>query len=104
VSVKPTYPCPVKERWSMDFWTFVKKIRKTIPTFVKSAEDLLKDGKIEPHERKPLVMKWIRVIANEFEIHLNPIIYWILSILVNWAAQKLPSKDFVIPPFIKDFK
>lgn len=80
------------------------KIAKSIPLLAEEAEKLMKDGKITPQERKELVMNWIEIIAKEsFGVKLSWLVKLILSFLINRVSEKLPSKDIIIPPFVKKF-
>ena len=76
------------------------KIKKSIPLLVGEAEKAMKDGRISEDERKPLVKRWIEIIADQFEIKLKWYHWLILSWLINMAASKLPSKDIVLPPIV----
>lgn len=78
------------------------KIAKSIPLLVEEAEKLAKDGVITPQERKELVMKWIEIIAEgTFGVKLSWLVRLILSHLIDKISKRLPSKDIVIPPFIR---
>lgn len=79
---------------------FFSKIRKSIPMLVEAAEAALKDKKITPEERKPLVKTWIQILADSFGVKLSWWQWLILSWLIDWAARKLPSKDIILPPIV----
>ena len=82
------------------FWI---KLKKTLPLLVKEAEKACKDGVITPEERKQQVMTWINIICEEFGIDLNWFTRWIISMIVNALAKKLPSKDIRVPLIYKKF-
>ena len=87
----------------MKFSEVFKKIYKTIPLLVAEAEKAMKEGKITQDGRKNLVKLWIKIIADEFGIKLNFIVWWLLSMAINKAAKLLPSKDIIIPLVYKEF-
>ena len=82
---------------------FLKKLFKTIPKLVQQAEDYMLDGTITADERKKIVLDWVNTIAETFGFKLKWIHRVIINLLINWAAQKLPSKDITIPAYIKKF-
>ena len=78
----------------------IKKIIKCLPAIVAEAEKAMADGKIDAGERKDLVMKAVDIIAAQFNIKMSGITKWVISVIVDNVAKKLPSKDIVIPDVI----
>jgi len=82
----------------------LKKIIKTIPKLVERAEEAMKDDILTAQERKETVMRWIiEDICPSLGIKPNFLTRWILSVIVDKVAEKLPSKDIVIPLIYKKF-
>lgn len=80
------------------------KLRKSLPYLVEEAEKAAKDGKITFDERKQLVMAWVLIIAeHSFGVKLGWLPRLIISLAVDIIAQKLPSKDIILPPIRKVF-
>ena len=82
----------------------LKKIIKTIPEIVALAEQYMKDGKITAEERKDWVLKAINIIAEKFELPMNWLMRFIISVIIDSVAKKLPSKDIKIPDIIFTIK
>ena len=77
------------------------KLKKTLPEIIKEVEELAADGIISADDRKKIVIKAVKVIANEFGVNLSWIHRCIVSFLVNRIANKLPSKDIVVNDVLK---
>jgi len=81
---------------------FFKKLIKSIPYLVQTAEQYAEDDIITHKERKNTVLKWIKVNLELNNITLSKLQWWILSYLIDKAAYKIYSKDIVIPPVLRD--
>lgn len=78
----------------------VQKIIKCIPAIVAEVEKAMQDGKIDASERKALAIKAVDIIIEQFNIKVNWIMKWAISVLIDTIAKKLPSKDIIIPDMI----
>ena len=79
-------------------WYFIKRwtneISKVIEPLIGEAEKLAQDGLIDKNDRKKLVMLAIATLEKQGKIKLNIITRWVISIIINKIASKLP--DFKI--------
>lgn len=79
-------------------WYFVKRwineISKVLEPLIEEAEKLAQDGLIDKNDRKKLVMLAIITLEKQGKVKLNFISRWIISIVINKIAGKLP--DFTI--------
>lgn len=78
----------------------IKKIIACLPAIVAEAEKAMADGKIDAGERKDLAMKTVNIIATQFNIKVSGITKWVISVIIDNIAKKLPSKDIVIPDIV----
>jgi hypothetical protein len=78
----------------------IQKIIACIPAIVEKVEEAMKDGKIDAQERKDLAMAVVKEVAKQFGIKINPIFMWVISVIIDSIAKKLPSKDITIPDII----
>lgn len=76
------------------------KIAKCIPAIVLEVEKEAKDGKITAAERKELATNAIAIVASEFGFKLSWLVKWVISIIIDSIAKKLPSKDINVPDLV----
>lgn len=79
----------------------MQKIVKCIPQIVKEAEKAMQDGKIDAAERKALAVATVQIVADQFGIKLSGIMKWVVSVIIDNIAKKLPARDIEIPDIIK---
>ena len=75
----------------------IQKIIKCLPEIVVEVEKAMADGKITASERKALAMKMVDIVAEKFNIKVSGLMKWVISIIIDSIAKKLPSKDIKIP-------
>ena len=79
-----------------------KKIIACLPAIVAEVEKAMADGKITPEERKDLAMKAVDIIATQFNIKVTGIMKWVISVIIDNIAKRLPSKDIAVPKTVID--
>lgn len=78
----------------------MQKIIKCIPAIVAEVEKAMVDGKITADERKDLAVKMVNIVAEQFGIKISGIMRWVISVIIDNIAKRLPSKDITIPVII----
>lgn len=76
------------------------KVKACIPLIVAQAELVMADGKITADERKDFAIKVINEVSDKFGLKMNSIARWLINVLIDKIAAKLPSKDIQIPDLI----
>ena len=69
-------------------WDYLVKI---LTPLITEAEQMTKDGIIDKSERKELVMMAVKQLEKDGKIKLNFITRWMVKIVVNKIAEKLPD-------------
>lgn len=80
----------------------MKKIIACLPAIVAEVEKAMADGKITPDERKDLAMKSVDIVATNFGIKVSGIMRWVISVVIDNIAKKLPSKDIPVSKTITE--
>ena len=78
----------------------VQKVMKCLPQIVAEAEKAMADGVISSTERKAIAMEAVNIVAQEFGLKVNGITKWVISVMIDSIAKKLPSKDIKVPDLI----
>jgi hypothetical protein len=71
----------------------MRKIISCIPVIVVAVEKAMADGKITPDERKQIAMAAVNAVAEKFNIKISGLMSWVISVIIDNIAKKLPSKD-----------
>ena len=74
--------------WGVDKWA---KISPMVQPIIKEVEAAAADGTISLSERKKIAMSAIASAEKQGVIKLNWITRWVLGIIVDKVAQKLPD-------------
>ncbi|MFA6142385.1 MAG: hypothetical protein WC738_03720 [Candidatus Omnitrophota bacterium] len=82
----------------------MQKILSCIPDIVAEVEKMAADGIITADERKVFALKAVDIVAAKFNFKMNGWTKWVVGVIIDNIAKKLPTKDVQIPQVIMDLK